>query len=111
MDNFHLEDFLLLNYFSNYYSKFFFGFPIKNFDYIGISERYDSSMKILSKIFPEFSKIQTYKINVNTDKSINCEYKIDEKIEIKFKKLNKKDYVLYKKAKEINSRLISIYDS
>ena len=109
MKNFHLEDFLLSNYFSNFYSKFFFGFPIENFDYVGISEKIDSSIKLLSKMFPEFSKIQITKININKDKLENKEYQIDENLELKFKKLNKKDYIIYKKAKEINSKLFNLY--
>jgi len=94
----------------NFYAKYFFGFSIEKFDFVGITENYSSSIRTLSKMYEELSKIQIFEANVNTEKTINQFYEIDKNLEIRFRKLNKKDYEIYEQAKIINQKLIKKYD-
>jgi len=107
-ENWSIETYLTSNEFRhNVYSKFFYGFPVENFDFIGTTENYSLSIKTLKSMYDEFNRIQIFEKNVNEDKKFNELYKVDAKLESKFRKLNQKDYEIYEKAKIINQNLIN----
>ena len=106
-----LETFLTYKgFWQNFYSKYFFGFPVEKFDFIGIAENYSSSIKTLNKMFKEFRDVQILEVNVNKEKQINQFYEVDKTLELKFREFNKKDYEIYEKAKAINHKLINEYN-
>jgi len=103
-----LETFLTYKgFWHNWYSKFFFGFPVEKFDFIDTSENYSSCIKTMGKMYEEFSKIPILEDNVNKEKKIKEVYEVDKNLELKFRKLNKKDYEIYEKGKTISQNLIN----
>jgi hypothetical protein len=99
-ENWNLERFLTDRYYRNFYAQYFFGFGIKNFDFIGITERYEDSIKLLRKLYPEFATLSfEHKLNFNSTKQIGENYEIDPKLASIFIKNNVLDYKIYEMGK------------
>jgi len=92
-----LDRFLLSKEMANIYSKFLWGFPIQNFDFIGLSERYDESVRLLSEAAPALRKLKSRRENVNLNSSGQA-YTVDASLADAFEKLNVADYRIYEHA-------------
>jgi hypothetical protein len=62
-----LERFSLGNELKNFYSQFLWGFPIKRFDFIGITEYFESEMAFFSNEFIG-TELRVHKKNLNENK-------------------------------------------
>ncbi len=98
-EDWSLERFLVDPFFKNFYAQFFFGFNINNFDFIGITERFDESIALLKMAYPEFSMLNVKEnVNINTQKVVDKAYVIDPDLALIFKKNNVLDYAIYEQA-------------
>lgn len=88
------EDFVFLPKVRNFYQRFFYNFPVENYFFIGIVERYKTDLVKLSQLsnidFIEYSE------NQNNEKSNNSYY-IEPNLLDKIKNYHSDDYNLYYK--------------
>lgn len=89
-----LDRFLLSCKMANIYSKYLWGFPIENFDFIGLSERYEESIRLLIEAVPALRNLKSRNENVNPN-SAGQGYAVDASLADAFKKLNVADYEIY----------------
>jgi hypothetical protein len=98
-----LKKYCLCEVFRNVYSQFLWGFPLENFDFIGITEYYSFDIKYLSNIFLG-TQLGLYHENVN--KTGNGNYCIDKSLKREIESFHARDMALYHKALQIrNERL------
>lgn len=97
-ENWSLERFLLSKEHENFQSQFLWRFPITNFDFIGLTERFEESMGLLGNTFPEFAGISLHQSNLNPERQPGTQYTVAPELEKEFKRLNSKDYALYDQA-------------
>jgi len=91
-----LEKFCLCPEFENLYSQFLWGFPIKKFDFIGITEHYNTELDYFSKKFLNTDFSNTEK-NINPDK-VSENYIEDRDLLQKIKRVHSKDISIYQYA-------------
>ena len=96
-----LERFCLGRELRNTYSQFLWGFPVKRFDFIGITEYYESEMDYFSNEIIG-SEFQYHKKNTNTTKD-KSSYFEDNDLRERIEQYHGKDVSLYKQA--LNMRL------
>jgi len=72
-----------------------------DFDFIGITEMYDKSMRLFRKLFHIDNSIPVIKENINPQKNFESKYRIDPEIRKLIRKLFIKDYKLYLEAIDI----------
>jgi 5-formaminoimidazole-4-carboxamide-1-beta-D-ribofuranosyl 5'-monophosphate synthetase len=101
LEKWSLERFCLGPELQNFYCQFFWGFPLSRFDFIGITEFYETEFDFFSRVFLGDS-LQPAKENINPKKG-KASYFDDEELINKIKKHHSKDVVLYEKA--LNIRL------
>jgi len=101
MEKWSLERFCLGPELQNFYCQFFWGFPLSRFDFIGITEYYETEFDFFSRVFLGYS-LQPAKENINPNKG-KTSYFDDEDLINKIKKHHSKDILLYEKA--LNIRL------
>lgn len=65
-----LEEFCLSDEMRNLYTQFLWGFPVQNFDFIGITECYDSDFKYFSHHFLN-KHMNPFKTNINENRKGN----------------------------------------
>ncbi len=97
-----LERFCLAPELRNFYSQFFWGFPIRCFDFVGITEYYDAdfayfSHKYLGTELPVKSK------NINENKPVGSYFENGE-LRRKLESYHSKDITLYQKACAIRAQ-------
>ncbi len=98
-----LERFCLSPEFKNFYSQFLWSFPIERFDFIGITEYYETEMAYFSDQILG-AKLQIVEKNKNPSKdSTNSSYFEDSGLRERIEQYHSKDIFLYKQA--INMRL------
>jgi len=102
------EEFIENPRYQNLYSKILCGVPIESIKFIGLTEKFEESLKL-------------FNINFNTDfkvchinklwffsKKISSK-KISKKLEDRIREVNEKDFVLYEKAKKLfTERIIAL---
>lgn len=98
-DKWTLERFCLGAEFKNIYSQFLWGFPIRRFDFIGITEYYEEELKFFSQQFLK-SDLEQLNRNVNPSNSRKT-YIEDEHLRRKIEKYHSKDMEFYKQAMTI----------
>ena len=91
-----LERFCLGPELRNLYSQFLWGFPVKRFDFIGITEYFESDMNYFSSEFIG-SALQVHKMNTNTTKD-KSSYFEDNDLRKRVEQYHSKDISLYKQA-------------
>ncbi len=80
----------------NIYSKFLWGFPLKRFNFIGITEFFEEDMNFLSReMFGSNQKFVS--ANINPDQRENS-YSIDDRLKKEIEMFHRKDMVLYEHA-------------
>ncbi len=96
-----LERFCLGRELRNFYSQFLWGFPVKRFDFIGITEYFESEMDYFSNEVIG-SALQIHKKNTSTTKD-KSSYFEDNDLRKRIEQYHSKDVSLYKQA--LNMRL------
>lgn len=94
--NMTLEQFLFWGEMRNFHSQFLWGMRIEQFDFVGLTERFEESMENLRLALPELASLPTLSENANPEKGSG--YKVDPGLAAEFRRLNQKDYSLYDKA-------------
>jgi hypothetical protein len=100
-ENWGLERFLLSKEHDNFHSQFLWRFPISNFDFVGVTEHFDESVRMLGCAFPVLSGLSIRSDNSNPEKEIGQRYAVDPALAAEFKLRNKVDYALYEQALRI----------
>jgi len=91
-----LERFCLSEELRDIYSRFLWGFPLRKFNFIGITEFFDEDMRSFSEeMFRSDLKIKPINLNPNRDEKI---YTIDDTLRKEIENFHKKDMVLYEEA-------------
>jgi len=91
-----LERFCLSEELRDIYSRFLWGFPLRRFNFIGITEFFDEDMRSFSEeMFRSDLKIKPINLNPNRDEKI---YTIDDTLRKEIENFHKKDMVLYEEA-------------
>jgi len=98
-----LEKFCLSEELKNLYSQFLFGFPLYNFDFIGISEFYREDLEYFSR---EFLGIHLPYYQANKGKNEKNQYDIDHNLYEMIKSHHKEDFDLYFRALEMRKNRI-----
>ena len=94
-----LERFCLGPELRNTYSQFLWGFPLRNFDFIGIVENYESELEYFSEHFLG-RPLKHYQQNVNPSTQRKSYFK-DKSLKEKVLEYHSKDLELYKRALHI----------
>ena len=93
-----LEKFCLAPELQNLYEQFLWGFPVRYFDFIGITEHYQSDLKYFSlKYLDENSK----EYSENRSTMLKDDYSISDSLREKIELFHAKDIELYKRACEM----------
>ncbi|CAH9017715.1 sulfotransferase family protein [Candidatus Nitrosacidococcus sp. I8] len=99
-ENWDLEQFLLSKEHRNFQAKFLWRFSLMQFDFIGLTEHFNDSIKMLRIIFPLFKNLTIREENANPNRVGNS-YLISPKLAKQFKQQNQQDYALYHQAIDI----------
>ena len=91
-----LERFCLSEELRDIYSRFLWGFPLRRFNFVGITEFFEEDMRSFSKeMFGSDLKIEPINLNPNRDEKI---YAIDDALRKEIEIFHKKDMTLYEEA-------------
>jgi len=93
-----LEKFCLAPELQNLYEQFLWGFPLRYFDFIGITEHYQTDLKYFSAKYLDGSSVE-YSENRRT--MLKNEYDISDSLREKVELFHAKDIELYARACEI----------
>jgi hypothetical protein len=99
-ENWSLERFLLSKEHTNFQAKFLWRFPLSQFDFIGLTEYFDDSVKMLGCVFPVLKDLSVKAENSNPQNTVGVNYRIDSSLASEFMRRNKLDYALYDQAVE-----------
>ncbi len=97
-----LERFCLSTELRDFYSQFLWKFPLERFDFIGITEDYDTEFEYFSRNFLGHS-LKARHINANPREEITSYFVDDPSLKEKATRYHSQDVELYKKA--LNIRL------
>lgn len=100
-ENWSLERFLLSKEHTNLQAKFLWRFPLNQFDFIGLTEHFDDSVKMLGYIFPLLKDLPIKTENSNPGNTVGVNYTVDSCLASEFICRNKLDYALYSQAVEL----------
>lgn len=103
-----LEEFCSIKHFQNMYSKYLWGTNIGNFDFVGIVENFENSLKIFKKKFKINPLADIEKTNINPQKT-SYNYNLTKSLRNFIYKTNLKDYEIYEYGLRINKQLEKIY--
>ncbi|WP_028024870.1 sulfotransferase family 2 domain-containing protein [Enterovibrio calviensis] len=81
----------------NFYAKFLWGFDVKRFDFIGITEHFDSDMTYFADKYLGVS-LKNHQMNVNATRDKNSSYFDDLAFKGEVTKFHSKDVELYEYA-------------
>lgn len=90
-----LEKFCLSEEMQNFYNQFLWGFPLHNFDFIGITEHYDDDFKYFSQTFLHHN-LPSFKVNINENNKGN--YPISKTFRRQIESFHQLDMELYHSA-------------
>lgn len=80
----------------NVYTQFLWGFPLSNFEFIGITEQYDEDFRFFVESFLGTS-LPAYRMNTNTTRE-DRRYVTDGQFRAEIEELHQKDMILYRHA-------------
>lgn len=92
-----IEKFCLSKELRNLYKQFLWGFPLENFDFIGIVEFYNQDFKYFCR---KYLNVELEEQKENIGDSNTKKYQIDDEFYEKIKNFHKDDMVLYERALE-----------
>ncbi len=87
-----LEKFCLSDEMRNLYQQFLWGFPLHNFDFIGITEHYEEDFKYFRKTFLH-ENVPAFRENINKNKKGN--YTISKSFRTQIESFHQADMELY----------------
>lgn len=93
-ENWTLEQFCLSVELKNLYAQFLWGFPLENFDFIGITEHYGEDLGFFARHYLH-KEITSYQININPKSK---KYAIDDGFYQEVAMYHKLDMELYQRA-------------
>ncbi len=97
-----LERFCLGPEMRNVYSKFFWGFPLGRFDFVGITEFYDSEIEYFAEHLVG-AKLESIRVNVNPN-PVAHSYIDDPDFRSKIQAYHQADVALYEQALALRQR-------
>ena len=100
-ENWDIERFLLGDEHRNFQSQFLWRFNLSQFDFVGLAERYEESLRMLGAAIPLLADLNARKENVNPQRSPIDGYVVAPSLAAAFKQRNNLDYVLYDQALEL----------
>jgi hypothetical protein len=95
-EHWSLERFCLAPELRNLYHQFLWGFPVKRFDFIGITEHYDTELAWFSQQILG-TTLTVSRDNINPDKA-QTSYFDDPALRDKIKRYHRQDVLLYEQA-------------
>lgn len=95
-----LEKFCFSSEMRNIYTNFFWGFPIDHFDFVGITENYESDLNYFAENILE-SELPVSEVNLNPRKTTD-RYIEDEYLRSSLEKFHLKDMKLYWNALKVS---------
>nr|CAA6829795.1 MAG: Sulfotransferase family protein [uncultured Thiotrichaceae bacterium] len=98
--NISLEDFCEIRHFHNLYNKYLWGVSLECFDFIGITEKYEQSLKRFCNAFEidaDFRNMPSENINTDVAKE-DGRYTVNDKLFNSIYRNNRKDFLIYEKA-------------
>ena len=103
-----LAEFCNLERFRNVYAQYLWGFDLGRFDFVGITEDYESSVAVFRRQFglPEADVVP---MNVNPGKEPAERYDVDKGLLDLIRRRNREDIEIYRQACEMNERLQRAY--
>ena len=93
-----LKEFAFSKELQNFYTKYLWNFPIRNFDFIGLTEYYDEDFTYFADHFMGLNQVSVPQKNVSP--SHNKPQFEDEKIIEELKAFHADDYELYEQVRE-----------
>ncbi len=90
-----LEQFCLSYEFRNVYSRFLWGFPVSQLDFVGITERYDDDYARFCSAYLEGKENPSHRINVTSREAPET---VDEELERRVRAWHARDVELYEQA-------------
>jgi hypothetical protein len=100
-ENWSLEKFCFSPELRNFYCQFLWGFPIENFDFIGITEYYNCDMEYLSQEILGVDLL-VYQENINNHKG-TAPYFDDHGLRKEIENYHSKDVAIYRRALQIRN--------
>lgn len=97
-ENWSLERFLLSPEHENFMSQYLWRFPISNFDFVGITEHFEESIRLLGQAFPALEGLAFRMENSNPGKAIEEKYVVPSDLAKEFRERNAMDYAIYEQA-------------
>ncbi|ADJ28053.1 sulfotransferase family 2 domain-containing protein [Nitrosococcus watsonii] len=94
-ENWSLERFLLSKEHTNFQAKFLWRFPLKQFDFVGLTEYFQDSVEMLGRVSPLLRGLPIKIKNSNPKNSMGVNYSIDSCLAAEFMRRNELDYNLY----------------
>lgn len=91
-----LERFCLAPELRNFYSQFLWGFPVRRFDFVGITEYYDADFAYFSNKYLG-TELPVKSRNINENKPVGSYFE-DGALRCKLESYHSKDIALYQKA-------------
>ena len=83
----------------NVYAQFLWGFPLTNFDFVGITEHYDEDFRFFVEAFLGAS-LPAHRVETNTARE-SLLYVTDPRVRAEIEQLHRKDMALYRRALEL----------
>lgn len=99
-----LEEFVQLPHHQNLYAKYLFGMRLEQFDFVGITETYETSLQVFSRCYDIDVDTAIDKQNANPRKR-GERYEISDELRSLIVRNNQKDQRLYEKALLISASL------
>lgn len=96
-ENWSLEKFCLSPEFRNLYSQFLWGFPLRRFAFIGITEYFETDLQYFCRKFLRESAFKVYEKKQNLEKDKGSYFK-DDALKKSVARYHRKDLELYQQA-------------
>jgi hypothetical protein len=102
-----LDEFVELPHYHEVYHQYLWNFGIERFDFVGITERYDDSLRAFVAMYG-LSDVQCRDhLNINPGKESAC-YDIPAALRARIAQRNRRDHVIYEQALAMNRRLCAV---
>ncbi|MBB1126962.1 sulfotransferase family 2 domain-containing protein [Thiospirillum jenense] len=102
-----LDAFARISQFHNVYARFLWGESLERFDFVGITERFDSSLRLFTRLFEIGDNAQLHPPahNVNPHHQVAKPYELPARLNAYLRRVNDRDLRLYEQALERNADL------
>ena len=104
-----LRSFARIKQMRNVQHRFLAHRPIEHFQFIGITEHFDRSLRLFQQIQGSSNPVASAKVNTNPDKDVAV-YNLDDALRNEISGLNRKDVDLYTLARKLFDQLCETYN-